>query len=70
MVLDSAIEHADDGHEDFLGFHQEAGHRTAANISSDSPIALWDQVEGASCPLDINPAFRPIANGPFNANHP
>ena len=67
MVLDAAIEHANEGHEDELGFHQESPHRIATHTSG-SEVNPWDRVEGANCPLDISPSFRPIGNAPFGPN--
>jgi hypothetical protein len=68
MVLDAAIEHAPEGHEDELGFHQESTHRISASTSSGSETTSWDQAEGANCPLDMSPSFRPIGNAPFTPN--
>jgi len=66
MVLNSAIDHAVDGYEDNDGFHQKtppwASHRT----STDSDVSAWDRAEGASCPLDMRPSFRPVGHHPFS----
>ncbi len=65
MVLDAAIEGAENGSEDALGFHQES-HRWTPNASpSTAEITPWDRTEGASCPLDLRPAFPRIGNTPL-----
>jgi hypothetical protein len=65
MLLDAAIEHAEEGYEDESGFHQETHHWTVDPSSPEAGITLWDQVEGACCPLDMTPSFRPVGNNPF-----
>jgi hypothetical protein len=66
MVLDAAIEGAEEGSEDALGFHQES-HRWTRNASSSSnpEITPWDRTEGASCPLNVSPSFPRIGNTPL-----
>ena len=66
MVLNNSIEHAADGHEDSLGFHQESPHWTRGAPSSNSAAKRWDQVEGACCPLNVSSSFRPINDTPLN----
>ena len=65
MVLDATIERADEGYEDNLGFHQES-HQWAPESESREGITLWDQMEGACCPLEMRPAFRPIVSTQFD----
>jgi hypothetical protein len=65
MVLDAAIEQAEDGYEDSLGFHQES-HRWTRNTSPSNPeISPRDRTEGASCPLDVSPSFPRIGTTPL-----
>jgi len=66
MVLDAAIEHVAEGYEDELGFHQESREWPVQAATPVEPgITLWDQMEGACCPLDMRPAFRPVESAPF-----
>lgn len=66
MVLDAAIEHVAEGYEDELGFHQESREWPAQPVTPAEPgITLWDQMEGACCPLDLRPAFRPVEPATF-----
>ena len=65
MVLNSAIEHAEDGYEDETGFHQTERPWNPAS-APEKALTAWDQREGASCPLDVNPGLRPAGRAPFN----
>ena len=65
MVLDAAIERAEDGYEDALGFHQESHRWTDNTSSSKVEITPRDRTEGASCPLDMNSSFPRIGNTPL-----
>lgn len=65
MVLDAAIEHAAEGHEDESGFHQDSREWPAEPTSTEAGVSIWDQMEGACCPLDMRPTFRPIVSAPF-----
>jgi hypothetical protein len=67
MVLNISIEHAVDGHEDRLGFHQESTHWTREAASSASEVNRWDQIEGACCPLDMSSSFRPMGDTPVKS---
>ena len=62
MVLDAAIEHVAEGYEDESGFHQEPRDWSKEPTLSEPAVTLWDQMEGACCPLDMQPSFRPIAS--------
>ncbi len=70
MVLDAAIKHAPEGREDELGFHQESRNWSPESTPADSGTTLWDQMEGACCPLDMQPEFRPVATAPFDRRTP
>ena len=58
MLLESTIEHAEEGYEDDSGFHLTGPSRLSESNPSDAGVTLWDQVEGACCPLDITPRQR------------
>ena len=66
IVLNNSIEHAADGNEDSLGFHQKSPHWTREAPSANSDVKRWDQVEGACCPLDMSSSFRPMSDTPLN----
>lgn len=66
MVLDAAIEHVAEGYEDQSGFHQEPRDWSPELASPEPEVALWDQMEGACCPLDMKPTFRPITSTQFD----
>lgn len=68
MMLDAAIEHVAEGYEDELGFHQEPREWSPEPASAESGVTLWDQMEGACCPLDMRPAFRPINESQFDGS--
>jgi len=65
ILLDSAIEYAEDGYEDESGFHQETRHTNLETDTPDSGIRIWDQIEGACCPLDMGPRFRSMSTNSF-----
>lgn len=66
MVLDDAIEHAEEGYEDSTGFHQESRSWSIAPTPPDSGITIWDQVEGACCRLDMSPHVRGMSRSQFS----
>jgi len=66
MVLDAAIEGAPEGHEDEFGFHQEPREWAQEPAAAESGVTLWDQMEGACCPLDMSPTFRPMPSTRFD----
>ena len=66
MVLDAAIEHVAEGYEDELGFHQESREWSSTPTSAEPGVTMWDQMEGACCPLEMRPTFRPITSAQFN----
>lgn len=67
MILNNSIEHAVDGHEDSLGFHQESPPWTLESASSNSDVKQWDHVEGACCPLNLSSSYRPMSDTSLNS---
>ena len=65
ILLDSAIEHAEDGYEDESGFHRDTRYPSVEPSDPQAGITIWDQVEGARCSLDMNPRFRSIGSNSF-----
>ena len=62
IALVYAITRAEEGFEDSTGYHRKepsnpATNTTAATVDTGNP---WDQVEGASCPLNLGQPFRPL----------
>lgn len=70
MVLDDALKQAGEGYEDSTGFHQKRSALTADSIAGEEEISIWDKVEGACCPLDINPSLGSMGNHPLSPQRP
>jgi hypothetical protein len=48
-----AISYAEDGYENDSGFHRDPHSSAEARQWQAIEVTPWDQVEGASCPLNL-----------------
>ena len=72
IALIHAVANAEEGYEDATGYHRlqqskAPSSTTSANVDTGNP---WDQIEGASCPLNLSQPFRPLGQGDFSTHLP
>ena len=65
MLMNVAIEHAEEGYEDSAGFHQNSPEWVAQSDGTEERISSWDQLNGACCSLDTATPLRSMGNRPI-----
>ena len=77
VALAYAIVHAEEGFEDSTGYHRKQHNGIEHNNEEMKPTSStvdtgnpWDQIEGASCPINLGESFRPLGHGNFSTHQP